>query len=114
MLMLAGEQSTLMTGSSMEFQGGRLMTGSGVVLQKKMGAEEDVLASLISDKVCGNPCLAEVFADGREIRDLKDSAGDVVHGEVIVDLLEVGVHVDANLGHEELLGCRLCQPRRGS
>lgn len=29
-------KSTLMTGSSMEFQGGRLMTGSGVVLQKKM------------------------------------------------------------------------------
>ena len=70
-------------------------------------AEEDVLASLISDKVCGNPGLAEVFADGREIRDLKDGAGDVVHREIVVNLLDVSMHVDANLVHEERGSCFL-------
>ena len=70
-------------------------------------AEEDVLSSLVADEVRGDPSLAEVLSDAGEIRDLKDSAGDVVHCEVVVDLLEVGVHVDPNLIHEKPLRCRL-------
>ena len=73
----------------------------------RRAAEKDVLANLVADEFCGNPSLAEVFADGGEIRDLEDSAGDVVHREVVVDLLEVSMHVDANLVHEERVSCRL-------
>jgi hypothetical protein len=42
-------------------------------------AGDEAEASFIADEVYGNPCFAKVFADGREIRDLEDSAGDVVH-----------------------------------
>ena len=40
-------------------------------------AADEAETSFIADEVYGNPCFAKVFADGREIRDLEDSAGDV-------------------------------------
>jgi len=51
-------------------------------------AGDEAEASVIADEIYGNPCFAKVFADGREIRDLEDSASDVVHREIVMNLLE--------------------------
>ena len=70
-------------------------------------AGDEAEASVIADEVHCNPCFAKVFADGREIRDLEDSASDVVHLEIVMNLLEVGMHVNANLVHEKRVSCCL-------